>query len=69
MFFKKKPIKIIINEAIAASTCALSSSGVIVCIEKKFFFTVHLLNLTIVQLMNIIMKNDQNYLNLLGMRY
>ena len=32
----KKPIKIIINEAIAANTCALSSSGVIVCIEKKF---------------------------------
>ena len=30
----KKPIKIIINEAIAASTCALSSSGVIVSIEK-----------------------------------
>ena len=32
----KKPIKIIINEAIAARTCALSSSGVIVSIEKKF---------------------------------
>ena len=31
----KKPIKIIINEAIAASTCALSSSGVIISIEKK----------------------------------
>ena len=28
----KKPIKIIINEAIAANTCALSSSGVIVSI-------------------------------------
>ena len=32
----KKPIKIIINEAIAANTCALSSSGVIVSIEIKF---------------------------------
>ena len=32
----KKPIKIIINEAIAARTCALSSSGVIVSIEMKF---------------------------------
>ena len=32
----KKPIKIIINEAIAANTCALSSSGVIVSIEMKF---------------------------------
>ena len=32
----KKPIKIIINEAIAANTCALSSSGVIISIEMKF---------------------------------
>ena len=32
----KKPIKIIINEAIAANTCALSSSGVIISIEIKF---------------------------------
>jgi len=32
----KNPIKIIINDAIAANTCALSSSGVIVSIEKKF---------------------------------
>ena len=32
----KKPIKIIINEAIAANTCALSSSGEIVSIEMKF---------------------------------
>ena len=31
----KNPIKIIINEAIAAITCALSSSGVIISIEKK----------------------------------
>ena len=32
----RKPTKIIINEAIAANTCALSSSGVIVSIEMKF---------------------------------
>ena len=34
--FNRKPTKIIINEAIEAITCALSSSGVIVSIEKKF---------------------------------